>query len=829
MSTLSQLFRISNINNILAGWGILKVVANNQATLSLDASVVTDLIDAALSTPAELNISGILTALKTIDGIGSGLDADLLDGREGDYYLDFNNLTNKGSTLLGYGITSSQGLLLQANPINALDAATKQYVDNLSLTNATTSTIGGVKLSTAPASSQNPIAIGDNDSRITAIASKAPLESPTFTGTVAGITKSMIGLTNVTDTNDANKPISIATQTALDLKANLDGPTFTGTVFGITKAMIGLTSVTDTSDINKPISTATQTALALKANLISPDFTGTVTGITAAMIGLGNATNTSDANKPISTATQTALDLKQSLTAKGAINGYCPLNASTKIDTAYLPDSIVGSLNYQGTWNATSNSPAIPASSGGNKGYFYIVTVSGSTLIDGISSWSIGDWIVSTGAVWNKVSGSSAISSVNTRTGAIVLSSSDVGLSNVDNTSDVSKPISTATQTALNLKANLASPTFTGVVTGITKAMVGLTNAADTSDANKPISTATQTALNLRASIDSPTFTGTVFGITKAMVGLTNVTDTSDANKPVSIATQTALNLKANLSSPTFTGTVYGITATMIGLGNVTNTADSAKPVSTAQQTALDLKANLSNPTFAGTVYGITAAMVGLGSVNNTDDSAKPVSSPQQTALNLKANLTSPSFVTPALGTPASGNLAYCTFPTLNQNTAGTAQYANVAWATGTGNNFQMNSLGVGTAGSGTAGEIRAVNSITSFYSDERLKTNIVPIANALLKLNSLNGVTFNSNEVAAFYGFTDTKEQVGVIAQEVEVVLPHIVVAAPFDIGRNPDNSEYSISGRNYKTVQYERLIPLLIEAIKELSIKVSDLEKYK
>jgi len=124
---------------------------------------------------------------------------------------------------------------------------------------------------------------------------------------------------------------------------------------------------------------------------------------------------------------------------------------------------------------------------------------------------------------------------------------------------------------ALALKANSASPTFTGTVSGITASMVGLGNVNNTSDANKPVSTAQQTALNLKANLASPTFTGTVAGITATMVGLGNVNNTSDANKPVSIATQTALNLKANLASPTFTGTVSGITASMVGLGNVTN------------------------------------------------------------------------------------------------------------------------------------------------------------------------------------------------------------------------------------------------------------------
>ena len=66
------------------------------------------------------------------------------------------------------------------------------------------------------------------------------------------------------------------------------------------------------------------------------------------------------------------------------------------------------------------------------------------------------------------------------------------------------------------LKAPIASPTFTGTVAGITKAMVGLTNVDNTSDADKPVSTETQTELNLKASIASPTFTGTQ--LTKAIV-----------------------------------------------------------------------------------------------------------------------------------------------------------------------------------------------------------------------------------------------------------------------------------------------------------------------
>ena len=144
-----------------------------------------------------------------------------------------------------------------------------------------------------------------------------------------------------------------------------------------------------------------------------------------------------------------------------------------------------------------------------------------------------------------------------------------------------------------------------------------------------------------------------------------------------------------------------------------------------------------------------------------------------------------------------------------------------------TSSDVQLNSLGLGTAASATTGELRATNNITAYYSDIRLKENIVYINDAIEKLKSISGVTFNSNDEAAKYGYTDKKTQVGVIAQEVEKVLPEIVVPAPFDIGINEDGSEYSLSGENYKTVMYEKIVPLLIEAIKEQQKQIDDLKQ--
>jgi hypothetical protein len=219
------------------------------------------------------------------------------------------------------------------------------------------------------------------------------------------------------------------------------------------------------------------------------------------------------------------------------------------------------------------------------------------------------------------------------------LTKTAVGLGNVDNTSDANKPISTAVATALAGKTSPADVTAAiQAVVGAAPAALDTLNEIASALGNDANYAATMTAnLATKAPLASPTFTGTVSGVTASMVGLGNVNNTSDANKPVSTATQFALDSKAPTANPTFTGTVSGVTASMVGLGNVNNTSDANKPVSTAVQTALNAKAPLASPTFTGTVSGVTASMVGLGNVDNTSDINKPISTAVQTALNAKA------------------------------------------------------------------------------------------------------------------------------------------------------------------------------------------------
>lgn len=142
---------------------------------------------------------------------------------------------------------------------------------------------------------------------------------------------------------------------------------------------IGLGNVTNTSDANKPVSIAQQTALDLKANAANPAFTGTATGLTKSMVGLGNADNTSDVDKPVSTAQQTALDLKlddSQIDTDTALTANSDVKvASQKATKAYVDALIAASdaMVFKGVIDASTN-PNYPAS---DRGHTYRISVAG--------------------------------------------------------------------------------------------------------------------------------------------------------------------------------------------------------------------------------------------------------------------------------------------------------------------------------------------------------------------------------------------------------------------------------------------------------------------
>ena len=260
-------------------------------------------------------------------------------------------------------------------------------------------------------------------------------------------------------------------------------------------------------------------AAATAADRIATDADATATAADRVQTGLDASSASSDATAASSSA------LKAGQWAEHPndtdIPGEAPGSRSAKhwSDVAMsAAGSLTGSMGMLGSWDASSGAP--PAPSEGST--FYKITVAGTiNTID----YGVGDSIVydPVGATWFKIDNTESVTSVNGKQGVVTINKSDVGLGNVDNTSDLNKPVSTATQAAID---------------AVDKTDVGLGNADNTSDLNKPISNATQAALDGKSD--------TSHTHTKSDIGLGNVDNTSDADKPISTATQTALDNKSD-------------------------------------------------------------------------------------------------------------------------------------------------------------------------------------------------------------------------------------------------------------------------------------------
>jgi len=149
------------------------------------------------------------------------------------------------------------------------------------------------------------------------------------------------------------------------------------------------------------------------------DAKGRVTGIGAAVtITPAWASITS---KP-TTLTGFGITDAVSSASLGIAGGVATLDGTGKVAAAQLPASVTGGMSYQGTWNATTNTPTIPAAGTGNKGWYYKVATAGGTAIDGETDWKVGDWIVSNGTSWDKIDNTDSVSTVNGQTGAVVIS-----------------------------------------------------------------------------------------------------------------------------------------------------------------------------------------------------------------------------------------------------------------------------------------------------------------------------------------------------------------------------------------------------------------------
>lgn len=262
--------------------------------------------------------------------------------------------------------------------------------------------------------------------------------------------------------------------------------------------------------------------------------------------------------------------------------------------------AISGGLSYQGTWNASTNTPTLTSSSG-TSNYYYIVSVSGSTNLNGITDWVTGDWAIYNGTVWQKIDQTNLVTSVNGYTGVVVLTQTDIS-----GTASL-----TTTQTLTN--KTLTSPKINEILDANGNEILGLSTTASSTDF-LTVKNGIGVGVPLHIYADGSS-SNIGLHIQPKGTGLVTISDGADFDKGIRFrsvsSAASAITLIDAVSSAGRVVTLPDATTTLVGR----NTTDT-----------------LTNKT-----------------------------------------LTSPTLTAPVLGTPASGDLANCTFPTLNQNTTGTA------------------------------------------------------------------------------------------------------------------------------------------------------------
>ena len=161
------------------------------------------------------------------------------------------------------------------------------------------------------------------------------------------------------------------------------------------------------------------------------------------------------------------------------------------------------------------------------------------------------------------------------------------------------------------------------------------------------------------------------------------------------------------------------------------------------------------------------------------------------------------------------------------------ASISGSAWTISNSNiyNNNTNNVGIGTTDPSAyklqvTGSIGATGDITASYSDERLKSITEQIKDVLPTLNKINGFRYICNDIGSKYGYDENKKELGLSAQEIQKYYPELVTLAPFDSAYDSEtNKIISKSGENYLTLKYERLVPVLLQGIKELNMHVENI----
>lgn len=315
-------------------------------------------------------------------------------------------------------------------------------------------------------------------------------------------------------------------------------------------------------------------------------------------------------------------------------------------------NSLVGGLQYQGTWNASTNTPTITSSVGTN-GYFYIVSVAGTTNINGNNDWAVGDWIVFDGSVWQKVDNTESVTSVNGFTGAVVLTTSNISegsnLYYTDARARAAISLTTtgssgaATYSNLTGVLNIPQYTLSGLGGVPTTRSLTINGTAYDLSADRSWSVGTVTSIATSGPITGGTITGSgTIGITQATTSTSGYLSSTDWNTFNNKQATISLTTTGNSGASTLVGATLNVpNYTLSGLGGVPD----ARTL-TINGTSYDLSANrtwsvgtVTSITFSGPLTGGTITGSGtVGITQATTSASGYLSSTDWNTFNNKQN-----------------------------------------------------------------------------------------------------------------------------------------------------------------------------------------------
>jgi hypothetical protein len=333
--------------------------------------------------------------------------------------------------------------------------------------------------------------------------------------------------------------------------------------------------------------------------------------------------------------------------------------------------SVAGGLSYQGTWNASANTPTLTSSIGTN-GYYYIVDVAGSTNLNGITDWQIGDWLIFNGSTWQKIDQTNLVVSVAGRTGAVVLSNTDIsGLGTMSTQNANSIAVTGGSIDGTTIGATTASSAK--LTTGLVGSNASFTDFPNAQFIGSQANTGSAHIYNIGVAGEG--VATDVAGAGQWGVGVYGTGSTAGATRGIGIVgdghcgntadTAAAIGVRGYATQTHSGGQNIGLYAQATGgasnyalfmaSGNIYSavTQTWAIPDNTANALSIDATGK------AG-ILAIT-----------TTDGAESVTMSGKLSVTGVATLGNSS----VLGTPASGNFSSGTFtwPTFNQNTTGTA------------------------------------------------------------------------------------------------------------------------------------------------------------